>query len=231
MVDDGYIYKSPAAKVKKLKVVKKLVQYYSEEEVEQILAHSDPDLKDKIMMYLYTGMRRAEITNLYVEDINLREKVLTLRSRNNWKPKGYKEREIPISDFLIPIFTRIIGNRKKGLLFHAAEYPSTKIDGPAIRRKFSRLLKRIGIAHGSIHTLRHTFATRLLASGVDIKTVSELLGHASILTTSIYTHVLVKQKEDAIKRLRFAQDTPKPPEDPGRGCERSINPLVFFKVI
>lgn len=88
---------------------------------------------------------------------------------------------------------------ENNLLFPSAT--GTYILPKSICTSWTRLLKRAGIEHKKFHSLRHTFATTLISEGVDILTVSRLLGHSSIETTQIYTHVLNDRKTDALSVL------------------------------
>lgn len=85
------------------------------------------------------------------------------------------------------------------LLFPSAT--GTYIDGKNFRRSWERLLERAGVPHKKFHALRHTFATTLLRNGVDILTVSRLLGHSSIKTTEVYLHVLGDTKTESLSVL------------------------------
>jgi len=117
--------------------------------------------------------------------------------------KGDKERMVPLSDparaavrSWLPIRQELLGKKKASRWL----FPGTGKTGHLTRAGFARALLRIGLLAGidprrlSPHVLRHAFATHLLAHGADLRVVQEMLGHADIATTEIYTHVLEEPK-------------------------------------
>lgn len=163
---------------------------------------------------LYTGMRLGEISALKWEDIDFDKGTITVcRTVQRIKrmsggtilmigsPKTSRSvRVIPIPVFLIDQLKKLRENST------SSEYVFGKDTKPAdprtLQRHLERLTKNIGISHVHFHTLRHTYATRLMELGVDIKTISVLLGHASVKTTmDIYVHSLFATQCDAVKRI------------------------------
>lgn len=173
---------------------KKLPHFLSGREVEVLLAAPDRKspvgIRDRALLEcLYaTGMRVSEIAGLNTEDINLESAFLRCRG------KGGKERLVPVGkiacqavrDYLLTV--RPKQNPKSGHLFLGRS-------GRGLTRQFIwQILKKYarlaGIAKDiTPHTLRHSFATHILERGADLRVVQELLGHADISTTQIYTHV------------------------------------------
>ena len=178
---------------------------------------------------LFTGLRRGELLALKWSDIDTERNVIKVEralsrvrdysdSPNKTKlvieePKTAKSRRIiPIFDFL----KEILGNQKKQQIqdrknsynmyqdndiIFATEL-GMMIDPGNFSRKFYKLIKEAGLPHANPHCLRHTFATRGLESGIDLKTMQELLGHSSILVTGdTYTHVLLDKKRNEIDKL------------------------------
>jgi integrase len=137
-------------------------------------------------LYVYTGARREEIHRLEWKDL----KVDSVRIAET---KTYKPREVPISDSLANILSKY--PRGVGRLF------SINIDQMSRRIKY--YLRKAGVGHLRPHDLRHTFASHLIMSGVDLKTVGELLGHTSYQATMIYAHLLKEHKVRAIAKLPY----------------------------
>lgn len=167
-----------------------------QERIEALLMAPDPDrdfyLRDRALLeVLYaTGMRVSELVHLSVDNINL--KLGYVRCMG----KGRKERIIPVGHMAINavrgymelLRPRLLGDRNSTALFLSRT-------GRALdRTNMWRLVRKYAVeagleGHVSPHTLRHSFATHLLAGGADLRIIQELLGHASLTTTQVYTHV------------------------------------------
>ncbi len=146
-----------------------------------------------ILEFLYaTGCRVSEVANLRMEDIHLDERYCVCRG------KGNKERVVPLGQRAIVCFREYLEHERPRLAGKSGGEPPwafLSYRGRRIRReRIWELLKLYALRAGlpsdiSPHVLRHSFATHLLAGGADLRLVQEMLGHASIATTQIYTHV------------------------------------------
>lgn len=139
-----------------------------------------------ILMTLYaTGLRINELRNLKIEDID--SEAMTIHVREG---KGGKERYVMLSRNLLEILRSYWKEyRPKNLVFPGRD-PASPLGQRTIQKIFRQAKKRAGIKKSaSPHSLRHTFATRLLENGANIRYIQELLGHSSIQTTMIYTKV------------------------------------------
>ncbi len=164
---------------------KNLPSIYSREEVKRII-EAISNLKHKAMIFLIysAGLRVSELINMHVEDILVDRKMVFIR-----KSKGRKDRYTTLADKAMLMLNEYIKQYNPGIyLFEGqfgGQYSSTSIRNilKAAKRK-SKVATR-----GSVHTLRHSFATHLLENGTDLRYIQELLGHNSSRTTEIYTHV------------------------------------------
>jgi len=138
-------------------------------------------------------MRLGEILSLKWEQVDLTQGYLTIIHTKNGK-----QRKIPINDAVRYVLER----RPKNDINVFTRNGEAII---SIRTAFERALKKAGIGHCRFHDLRHTFATRLILSGVSLPVVKELLGHSTILTTMRYSHPTPESKIDAVKRLESAE--------------------------
>ena len=169
-----------------------------------------------IAIALYTGIRIGELCALSWEDINLEEKVIYIKrniqrtkneicKKNKTKvvmltPKtADSERMIPIPPILYEILLEQ-GEGKEGAVIAGVRYPW--IDTRTLQYRFKKILGECGIEYFNFHMLRHAFATRCVAMGFDIKSLSEILGHSSIqMTMSLYVHPSIQQKKELMDKF------------------------------
>ncbi len=163
-------------------------------------------LRDKAILELLfsTGMRVSELSKLKIESINLSRDEFTVRG------KGGKLRAVYLSSSAKDTLKEYLGKRRDPSPFLFVGHDRAKSGrgqtGGLTPRSIQRLVERYSIAAGitkhiTPHTLRHTFATDLLLGGADIRSVQSLLGHASITTTQIYTHITNKQMKEVHKKF------------------------------
>lgn len=227
---EQYIIKNP---VKGFKINKsneqdieeedKIVETFTQDEINRILAVANPKLKYLIEFALLTGIRQGEILALNRTDIRnkivkITKSVRTIKvyeteEKYHYEIKATKpktkssRREVPLPYALIEeiekLFLLLNEERLKlgpAYVENTLLFPSltgTYMDAKNLRRSWERALITAKVPHKKFHSLRHTYATRLFENGVSILTVSRLLGHSSIRTTEIYTHVLedIKQRD------------------------------------
>lgn len=151
------------------------------------------------------GLRVSELVGINISDLDLDEGIVRIRG------KGKRERMAPIGKFAVAAIIRYMNVRKPAEPMPAASRDAlflNKLGTRLTTRSVGRLLEKYLAMAGldpsiSPHTLRHTFATHLLDRGADIRSVQELLGHSSISTTQIYTHITtdrLKAEYDKAKR-------------------------------
>ncbi|MFC2125145.1 tyrosine-type recombinase/integrase [Bacteroidota bacterium] len=163
----------------------KLPIVFSKGEIRAILG-SIRNIKHKtaIAILYGAGLRISELLNLKLSDIDSDRKVLHIRSG-----KGRKDRMVSISDMMLIMLREYYrAYRSKEYLFEGLA--GEKYSANSCRAVLKRAMAKTGIRKkASLHTLRHSYATHLLESGTDIRFIKELLGHKSMKTTEIYTHV------------------------------------------
>lgn len=196
LLREGLIAEDPTLRIDSPRLPRRLPDSLTEEEVDALLAEPDPEvpieLRDKAMLeILYgCGLRVSELTELRVDQVNLRQGVVRITG------KGDKERLVPLGeeamDWLLRYMKEARGELLKGRSCDAL-FPGNR-PAAMTRQTFWHRIKlyatRVGIRkHLSPHTLRHAFATHLLNHGADLRVVQMLLGHSDLSTTQIYTHV------------------------------------------
>lgn len=184
----GEVLKKELGEIPLPKKDKKLPEVLTKEEVRKLLESTDTAKSRLIVALLYsTGLRVSELVNLKVNDMNLNEKVGWVR-----KGKGSKDRIFVISDALLEEIKEYLADKGKERIYLFSK------DKPLTTRNIQKIIKgakkRAGIEKKATpHTLRHSFATHLLESGTDIRIIQAILGHSSLSTTQIYTHVSSEQ--------------------------------------
>ncbi|PRY26974.1 integrase/recombinase XerD [Aliiruegeria haliotis] len=212
--EEGWREDNPALRIKGPRKEKHLPKTLSHEEVDTLLKAAETTGRTKadrlrntcLMQMLYaTGMRVTELVSLPVAATRGHPEMLLVRG------KGDKERLVPLSPPARTALDHWLAERdtledlarSKGKPKSPFLFPSTGKAGHLTRHRFYALIKELSVAGGvdplkvTPHTLRHAFATHLLAGGADLRTIQTLLGHADISTTEIYTHVL----EDRLRTL------------------------------
>lgn len=180
------IYKqSDFEKLRHPKKTHRLPEILSKKEIEFLIAQT-ANKKHQLMLGLSyaAGLRVSEVVSLRVKDIDLDQMTVTIR-----QGKGRKDRISVISPRLVDDLRVLIGSRGLNELIFESERGG-KLTTTTAQKVFQQCLARAGIKKpATFHSLRHSFATHLLENGVDVRYVQELLGHANIRTTQIYTHV------------------------------------------
>ncbi len=195
---EGY-YKEEIPEVDPPKKPNRLPNCLSLEEVEMLLDAPDIEkpegLRDRAMletMYA-SGLRVSELLLLERGRVNLKKAVITVFG------KGSKERKVPLGDFAIEYIQKYIEEARNKNPGKDSKYLFLNRYGePLSRQYFFKQIKKYALEAGittsiSPHTLRHCFATHLLENGAQLRAVQEMLGHANIATTQIYTHISTKR--------------------------------------
>ncbi len=196
LLREKHIEKDPTANLESPKLEKKLPRILTVNEVEMLLNQpkgSDPAaLRDKAMLELLyaTGIRVSELIYLDVNHINLDMGYVRCFG------KGSKERIVPVgsfarkcvSEYLQKGRVKLIKNKTEQALF--VNQHGRRLTRQGFWKIIKKYARRAGISKEiTPHTLRHSFATHLLENGADLRSVQEMLGHADITTTQIYTHL------------------------------------------
>ncbi len=195
LVNEKHIDDNPTERIRRPKTAKKIPKSLSEQEVESLLNAPDTGtllgLRDKTMLeILYaTGLRVSELVNIRLFDYDLNAGVLKVMG------KGAKERLLPLGELAHDWLTVYLSKREQLLQRRPSDFLFLSKRGQGMTRQtFWYAIKRHARQAQietplSPHTLRHAFATHLLNHGADLRIVQTLLGHSSVSTTQIYTHV------------------------------------------
>ena len=201
LIRENVISESPMLKIVTPKSKKRLPIFIEENQIENLLNEVDFDEgfigeRDKLIIELFyvTGIRLSELINIKIFDINFSNSLIKVLGKRN------KERLIPLS---INIVNELQNFVKK---YNLNNYLFTNLDGTKVYTKLVyRVVKKyIGkissVNKKSPHILRHTFATHMLNNGADINAIKELLGHANLSATQIYTHNTIEKLKTVYKQ-------------------------------
>ena len=208
LIFEGYIQKSPISDIESPKLEKKLPEVLTETEITKLI--ESYNLNDNfgqrnrtIIEVLYgTGIRVSELINLKLSNIFFNENIMKITG------KGNKERFVPIGNIAsseIKVYLKIrnkniIDSKFSDIVF--LNRYGRGLTRSMIFKIISDSYKRVGLDKKiSPHTLRHSFATHLLKNGADLRTIQLILGHESITTTEIYTHLDTNHLEDVLKKF------------------------------
>lgn len=195
LVDNKKIEANPFSVIRSLKVEKKLPSVLSESQIKELYQYktSKDDLLDyrnqlMIRLILDSGLRLSELINLTLNNINFEDNMLLIRG------KGNKDRFTFFTNETKEMFVYYLETIRNKLINEDTNIVFLSKQGlPINKRTFEKMLLKIKLRDSSInlhpHLLRHTFATRLLEEGADLRMVQELLGHESLSTTQIYTNI------------------------------------------
>jgi integrase/recombinase XerC len=201
----GTLSANPADGLRGPRQDKRLPHFLSVEDVQRLLDAPPADaplgLRDRALLEtLYSaGLRVSELTGLNVEDVDLSEGLATVRG------KGRKERLALLGPPALAALRRWLEGRGAVAAGLSRPQPAlflnkngTRLSSRSVGRLLEKYLKQAGLdPRTSPHTLRHSFATHLLDNGADIRSVQELLGHRSLSTTQIYTHVTTHRLQES----------------------------------
>ena len=225
LVKRGAVSSNPVTAVRTPKQDKKLPRFLEYEEVKRLLETPPMDnwlgARDKaILEVLYsTGIRVSELVALNMDDVDFLGEVVHVRG------KGKKERIVPISSSALRVIQYYMEFRNKRSQSNPNFDPKVlfvnkhgrRLSTRSVRRKMDKYLKMAGLDPAiSPHTLRHSFATHMLNNGADLRSVQELLGHQSLSTTQIYTHLTTKKLKDVYdnahpRENEYSQDSTQEP--------------------
>ncbi len=187
---EGHVKSNPTLLLSTPKLDKHLPNFLTEDEMTKLL--EAPDRRERfgsrdsaiLETFYSTGMRIAELVSLNVEDVDFISGLVKVRG------KGKKERLVPIGERAISSLRKYAQQKKKQTRELFLNKNGTRLTDRGVRNILNKYIRKTSTKeHVSPHTIRHSFATHLLNRGADLRSVQELLGHANLSSTQIYTHL------------------------------------------
>ena len=204
---EGYLDVSPAARLRSPRKPRKLPVYLVPEDSSRLLARAEPDAamaaRDQTMVkvLIMMGLRLSELVGIDVADVDFEQGTIRVLG------KGRKERLVPMNGVVRRALGAWLASRGKpveGCRALFLDRHGNRITGRMVQYALRKAVKELGLdPRVSPHKLRHTFATTLYAEETDLRDIQELLGHANIASTSIYTHTNVDKVRAAVEKLKM----------------------------
>ena len=191
---DGYLSQNPTLSLTAFRLDKHLPSFLTEQEMGKLLqscrADDERGLRDQAILETFysTGMRISELVGLNVDDIDFISGVVKVRG------KGKKERLLPIGEPALASIRTYLNKKRRQSQAVFLNKNGGRLTARGTRNAVTKYIRLACLSGGiSAHTLRHSFATHLLNRGADLRSVQELLGHANLSTTQIYTHLTTEK--------------------------------------
>jgi tyrosine recombinase XerC len=194
------VEKNPATIIKSPRLERKLPGFLTESQIREVLELTPPkeiSYRDKAILELFyaAGLRVKELVNLKISDVDFENRILKV------KGKGEKERIVPFGSYALKAIKEYLEKRKDDSPYLFVSKFKRKLSNRQIQKIVKKYLSKLKNPPATNpHVLRHTFATHLLDRGVDLRAVQELLGHSSLQTTQIYTHLTIGQLKEIYKK-------------------------------
>lgn len=191
-IEWGKLQHNPCKAVKLFKTNNQRLRFLEREEIDRLLSNCAEHLRPMVLLALNTGMRKGEILNLKWHDVDFSRDIIYL-----YETKNGERREIPMNSLVKSTLIKVRKHPQSAYIFcNRKGQPYGNI-----RKSLFTALRNAEISDFHFHDLRHTFASQLVMSGVDLNTVRELLGHKSLQMTLRYSHLSPSHKKRAVDIL------------------------------
>lgn len=203
LIGEKVLKENPAKEIEKKKIVRnkepKSLPRDTEKKLDKWLAENSEELLRVKAVAVNTGLRARELVNLTWPDID--GDILRVTAKPDWTPKDYEERAIPLNKTATSALKQ--HKMKRGVL---GRYVFCRLDGRKYGRGLDlamvRAFKAAELGSGGLHSLRHTFATRYLDAGGNVKDLQKLMGHSDLKTTQRYLHADEEQMKKIVERMK-----------------------------
>lgn len=171
-----------------------------------LIAIDDRRFRNLIVFAVLTGMRRGELVSLRWTDIDLTNRLIHIRNKDDFTAKGMRPRTVPMNQDLFGLLLKMAPESEHVFV----DANGNPYHGPWVTKNFKRGVRRCGLPDKiHLHSLRHTYASWLVQSSTPLAEIQKLLGHSSVVTTQIYSHLEEEHLRGAAERIRLDQFAPK----------------------
>lgn len=200
----GYLTKRDWRSVKQIKTTRRKLYFYTPKEVGLLLGLCRGVWRTICLLGARAGLRREEMHTLTWEDVDFNRGRIHICPKEGWEPKDYEQRFIGMSRDLRAHLLWIRSAARSQWVLQDSSGVRPALD--VMSSYFRKLSRKAGLK-GSIHILRHTFASHLAQSGVDLKRIKDLLGHSSMETTEVYAELSPEHLDRAVQSLPDIPDS------------------------
>ncbi len=195
-IADGCVEQNPVRKVKLFKENNARVRFLTAEEETTLFTKLEDTDQGMVLVALHTGFRQAEQFGLRWEHVDFATGIMTVP-----RSKSGETRRVPMNDIVRGVLRALPSRMKSAWVFPSATGETPLDARNYVSRVFQPALKEASVQGFRWHDLRHTFASRLVMAGVDLRTVQELMGHKTLVMTLRYAHLSASHQLDAVQRL------------------------------
>lgn len=193
---------NPSSNITGLKIPKKLPRFIQNGILFKVLEYNSNDdwetIRDKTILELFfsTGIRLSELIFLDLKDVEIEDKILKVIG------KGNKERIVPFGNKVCEALSKYLKFRNQYVSSQIKDFPlfiskkGVRISHRTVQLRLKKLFNKVSLNEFTPHLMRHTFATQMINNGADIRAVQEILGHSSLSSTQIYTHLKKKKLKE-----------------------------------
>lgn len=182
---------NPLEDIEAIRKVKKIPRVLNMEQIDKLMSLNVGNRNHLIFkIFIQTGIRLNELTNIKISKIDFSDRSMKVLS------KGNKERTVYLSPNISESIKKYVGNSNRTYLFEGKS--NGHISNRTVQKIISEMYKKVGVEGYTVHSLRHTYATVLYDYTKDILLVEQALGHATLLSTQIYVHILALRVKEAI---------------------------------
>jgi site-specific recombinase XerD len=199
-----YLKDNPAEHLKQLETFRKNKIYIPDEHLQLIIDNADGNMKDIILISLYTACRRNEIINMRYMDIDINKRTINIKSDEQFQTKHKHDRVIYISDELKDILNKFYYDEDGTAILHAPEERLFDIKSFSVTHRFKRICRKLALPESyHFHCLWHTAISNLSSAGATLKSIMTIAGHSSIRTTENYLHNISKDIINAVNLVSY----------------------------
>jgi integrase/recombinase XerC len=146
-------------------------------------------------LLFYTGLRANELLSLHWSNVDLASKIIRIKNENGFQTKTHQDKTLPLNEKALAVLISINHKNKNGLIFTRNKI---KLNVDYVSKQFKKAIRETKLNQNlHLHSLRHSFASNLVAKGASLYHVSKLLSHSRISTTEKYSHVNMKELREA----------------------------------